>query len=291
MGIPKRVGLVELFVEVDRRSRASPAAAVMSSIRRNADTRLREVLDILKDLRTANLELIVFPGWTVVGSTLPVELVEAAKKRTVVVEVLPPPSPTRGVRGKEPGKATFAKAGKPAGSTGEQIPWHTYVIHRGVPLGPMVQRIITSADAGRGSTPSHRALELDGQLRRGERSWSTGCSLWICGEVNALYGRSSEVSPWVDDLPVDWRVIANPAHTPSRLQAMRDKRAHLSTSGVLFTTANIHNAWTDSGGQRRRAGRQAAELYRGGNQIRMDGGTDKAFPSFWVGEHRVVVIE
>jgi hypothetical protein len=101
------------------------------------------------------------------------------------------------------------------------VPWRT--IHRGKALGPIVQRIITSGDAGSGNTPSKPMLEFANELKSGDRTWSNGCALWICGEVNALYGRGDSVVPWVDDLPVDWAVVANPAHTPSRLQAMRGK--------------------------------------------------------------------
>jgi len=291
MRIPKRVGLVELFVGVKESSHSNLPATLMASIRRDAHARRADVLNILKHPRTAELDLIVFPGWTVVGTTLPAEIVKAAKKRTVVLELLLPESSTPDGSGKTSGKTSPPKATKGSGSISQQVPWHTYVIHRGATLGPFVQRLITGGDAGSGNSPSKSTLDLADDLNRGARSWSNGCSLWICGEVNALYGKGRSVVPWVDHLPTKWNVVANPAHTPSKLQAMRDKRAHLSSSGLLLTTANTHSSWRDPAGKRFNAGWRAAEAYQGGRQAGPNSKWNRASSTFDVGDHRVVVIE
>jgi hypothetical protein len=296
MRIPKRIGLVELFVDVKESSHSNLPATLMASIRRDANARRSDVLDILNAPRTAELDLIVFPGWTVVDTTLPTEIVQAARQRTVVIELLLPTRRNRSGGGKESGKVSSSKISssklpKGPGPASEQVPWHTYVIHRGKVLGPFVQRIITSGDAGSGNTPSKPMLEFANELKGGERTWSNGCALWICGEVNALYGRGDRVVPWVDNLPLDWAVVANPAHTPSRLQAMRDKRAHLSNSGILLTTANTHSSWQDSSGNQYNAGWRAAEVYRNGEPVGWDSERSRASSTFDVGQHRVVVVE
>jgi hypothetical protein len=294
MRVPKRIGLVELFVDVKESSHSILPATLMASIRRDADARREDVLNILKDPRAAELDLIIFPGWTVVDTTLPTEIVQAARQRTVIIELLLPSSKASSPKASSP-KASSPKASlkvsNDPGSAGEQIPWRTYVVHRGKTLGPFIQRIITSSDAGSGDTPSEPMLDFTNELKGGERTWSDGCALWICGEVNALYGRGDRVVPWVDDLPLDWAVVANPAHTPSRLQAMRDKRAHLSSSGMLLTTANTHGPWKDSAGNQYKAGWRAAEVYREGEPVGWDSARGKASSTFDVGQHRVVVVE
>jgi hypothetical protein len=107
--VPKRVGLVELFVDVKESPHSNLPATLMNSIRRDADARRGDVLNILKDPRAAELELIVFPGWTVVDTTLPTEIVQAARQRTVVIELLLPASHNRGGGGKGAGKTSSAK--------------------------------------------------------------------------------------------------------------------------------------------------------------------------------------
>lgn len=292
MGLPDRVGFVELFVDIERGRHPTLSDALMSSIRRSADSRLSDVLGILEDTRTAGLGLIMFPGWTLVSDDLPDDVIKAAGNRTVVVETLPHEPRNRAGRKGKSAKEITTKAGKGRGSSEGEVPWRTYVIHRGMTLGPFSQRLITSGQAGSGSTPSPKTHVLKNELEK-IRSWSPGSALWICGEVNALYGggRGKKVVPWINGLPTDWSIVANPAHTPNRLQAMRDKRAHLSKGGVLLTTANIHSSWVDSGGQRQKAGWTAAEVYQRKKPVNLNGTGSNRPMTFKVRDHRVVVIE
>jgi hypothetical protein len=288
-----RMGVVELFVDIERGRHPTLAAAIMGSIRRDAKARQNDVLSILRDERLTSLDLIMFPGWTLVGNDLPNEMIKAAANRTVVIEMLPPETESVD-RGKgESGKVTSIKAAKGSASSDEEVPWRTYVLHRGRKLGPFSQRLITSGHAGVGNTPSQRTHMLMSELAGRERSWSPGSSLWICGEVNALYGggRGGNVVPWIEGFPTNWKIVANPAHTPNRLQAMRDKRKHLSAAGVLLTTANTHSPWVDSKGQRQNAGRTAAEIYREKKRLNLNSTGGNAPTMFKMGDHRVVVIE
>jgi hypothetical protein len=265
----------------------------MASIRRNADARLHDVLRILEDPRTADLGLIVFPGWTLVGKDLPEEVIKAAEDRTVVIETLLPASERLAGLKSKSGKASFIKATKGAKSWDEEVPWHTYVIHGGEKSEPYSQRIITSAQAGRVGNPSPRVLMLNEELVSGRRSWTSGSALWICGEVNALYGggRSEKVEPLIASLPVKWSIVANPAHRPKGPQAMRDKRAYLSRGGVLLTTANTHNGWEDSKRHWQNAGKTAAQIYRGGRRVPLESMRGSAPAPFEIEGHRIVIIE
>lgn len=293
MKIAGRMAIVELFVDIERGRHLTLSAALMHAIRRTADERRSDVLRILKDKSTATSDFVIFPGWTLVGDDLPEEMIKAAGNRTMVLETLPAAPTEPGGRKGQSGKGTFTKVAKGPGSSNEEVPWRTYVIHGGRKLGPFSQFIITGGDAGIGDTPSQRTRMLKSELQSEKRSWSTGSALWICGEVNALYGggKGKKVVPWIDGLPTKWSFVANPAHSPTRLQAMRDKRAHLSGAGVLLSTANTHSSWVDSKGQRRSAGWTAAEVYQHGKPVALSSTKGKSSTVFEVGDHRVVVIE
>jgi hypothetical protein len=59
-----------------------------------------------------------------------------------------------------------------------------------------------------------------------------------------------------DGLLSDVRLVVNPAHTPTSIQAMRDKRAWLSKGRTLLLTANTYRThWLDDDGNP--AGRRA----------------------------------
>ena len=260
--MPIRYGLVELYVELPEHPFPSLSDAIASTIQSQPAKRLADVLKILRAPETQNLDLIEFPGWTLVDDEVPKEVVAASGGRTVVLEMLPAEQ-TDAAAGKR-----SVKEGAPD-DEGELSPitWKTLVIHKGKVLGPVVQKLVTSADAGQGDAPTEEMLQLQKELSNGVRSWDAGASLWVCGEVNAIYGRGDKLAPWVPDLPLDWRLIANPAHRPSKLPAMQDKRAYLSRQGLLLMTANTHSGWMDASGTSQSGGWRAAQVFYKGRRF------------------------
>ena len=209
------------------------------------------------------MELIEFPGWTLVGDELPQEVVAASGGRTIVLEMLPAEqldaaSRKRSVKGAAPDEE------------GEISPitWKTVVIHKGKVHRPVVQKLVTSQDAGQGTAPTEKTLQFQEELSKAEPApGKRGASLWVCGEVNAIYGRGDTPAPWAPDLPLDWRLIANPAHPPSKLPAMQDKRCYLSKQGLLLMTANTHSGWIDASGTSQSGGWTAAQVFHRGRRL------------------------
>lgn len=232
-----RYALVELRVQIPAGVAYSGAAsAVKAAV--NADAKrqaiVEEVLD-RKELKTA--DVILFPGYTFVGKKVPKTIVQKVRDRYVVLELM-----------------ALDKAGDDATPKSQ---WRrTFVLGPGGQLcGPVRQWVITSDDAwnnnGGASEETLRVVaELDGE-RAPRRTWSsrgrTDTSLLVCGEVNIAYpkqnGSTWAVDPRLLDALAACRVIANPAHTPSRLPAMQRKREWLSERRALLTTANVHNGY------------------------------------------------
>lgn len=233
-----RYALVELRVKIPVGVPYSGAAsAVRAAV--NADTErqttVEQVLDH-EELKTA--DVILFPGYTLVGRKLPPAISQRVRDRYVVLELMSAddavddPTPKRRWR-------------------------RTFVLGPGGQLcGPVRQRVITSDDAwnnhGGASEETLRVVaELDGE-RAPRRTWSsrgrTETSLLVCGEVNIAYpqkdGTTWAADPRLLDSLAGCRVIANPAHTPSSLPAMQRKREWLSERRALLTTANVHDGYT-----------------------------------------------
>lgn len=260
--MPIRYGLIELFVELPERPFPSLSDALASTIQSQPARRLGDVLGILRAPETQRLELIEFPGWTLVGDEIPKEVVAASGGRTVVLEMLPAEQ-LDAASGKH-----SVKGAAPDDEGGiSPITWKTFVIHKGKVLRPVVQKLVTSQDAGRGVAPTKKTLQFQDELSSGARSWEEGASLWVCGEVNAIYGRGHSLAPWVPDLPLGWRLIANPAHRPNKLPPMQDKRCYLSKQGLLLMTANTHSRWLDASGKSRPRGRIAAQVFHRGHRL------------------------
>jgi hypothetical protein len=260
--MPIRFGIIEMYVELPERPFPSLSDAIASTIQSQPAQRLADVLGLLRAPATQHLELIEFPGWTLVGDVVPEEVVAASGGRTVILEMLPAEQMDAASE-----KRTMKGAAPDDEGELPSITWKTFVIHKGKVFGPVVQKLVTSQDAGQGVTPTEETLQFQKELSSGARSWEAGASLWVCGEVNAIYGRGGKLEPWVLDLPLDWRIIANPAHRPSKLPAMQDKRAYLSTHGLLLMTANTHSRWMDASGTSQSGGWHAAQVFHKGHRL------------------------
>ncbi|MBK6533728.1 MAG: hypothetical protein IPF99_30325 [Deltaproteobacteria bacterium] len=205
-------------------------------------------------------EWIVFPGWTLVGTSPPAWLLEASKERTIVCECLHPdwtadkevrvPRETVGKERRTPlGAADRVADDKLRAPEPPVWPaWTTYVLKGGRAAIEATQRFARADDRDAGSPA------LLGDLSAGSRS-NGDSILWICGEVELLSGggghpdgganRVRNTTGHPDSLLRGGGIVLNPSHTRAGPQASRDKRAWLSHKGWLLNTANTHaGGWT-----------------------------------------------
>lgn len=230
-----KYGLVELFVDLPENAHDGDAYedldAVHARLRQRCGQakkdRTDDVLRILRHEALAEVDLLVFPGYTLpVGDDpIPEDVLEAIGPRTVVLETF--------------GAGDTKHGGKALGAR------RTHVLHGGKPeiAKPVVQQIVTAADAAEGDRVERVVEEL-----REARRWSVRggarCTLLVCGEVNLVkHSQEGEGWPLHEDLearlrPID--LVVNPAHTRTRLPAMHAKRDWFATGRSLLTTANLH---------------------------------------------------
>lgn len=228
-------GLVEMFVDLPENARDNKAYTDLDAVsdrlrQRCGQAKKDRIEDVLRILRHGDLEevdLLVFPGYTLpVGDDpIPQEVLDAIGPRTVVLETF---------------GAGDSKHGGKMSSTRR-----THVLRGGKPLldEPAVQHIATARDADDGERVERVVNELQAARRWGVRGGAR-CALLVCGEVNVVkHSQESEGRPLHEDLEkclqgVD--LVVNPAHTRTRLPAMHAKRAWLSSGRALLTTANLH---------------------------------------------------
>ena len=239
-----RVAVVELHVDLTRsRWRGTLSGTLREAIRHDA---AREDLVRTALAATTDCTLVVFPGWTFARARPPAWVVAASNDRSIVFECL------------RDGHSSKCKGGhrkglQPKGEEGTDYPWYTYVAQKGkLALGPMRQVGAVANDLRTGE-PRDRLLTA--LPRRRFDVAGHDALLLVCGEANIVGGGGGGRRCWLaEDVPADalqHRLVVNPAHTPGGPQAVRDKRAWLSTNGVLISTANtfsgmrgVDAAWT-----------------------------------------------
>ncbi len=251
-----KAALIELWIDPTQDPSPEPrtfSAVLQDTLRRAALDRDRVVKTALAQAVADGAEWIVFPGWTVVGTSPPPWLLNASRGRTIVCECLHPD-----------GTATKENRTRPAASKERRIPdraagavdeapapwpsWTTYLLKDGKVAVTATQRFARASDRAAGSAA------LLGDLTDGSRSDSDAI-LWVCGEVELLSGgggrRGGGPNPvrnetkHRDSVLRGGGVVLNPAHTRAGPQASRDKRAWLSRGGWLLNTANTHaRGWT-----------------------------------------------
>ena len=243
-----KVGLVELYVQ--RLGVAeSVSAAVQVALKRQLRSREALVRGVLAHKELLDLDVLVFPGWTLVGDTLPSWVAQACGSRVVVIEML---------HGSADAVSSKRRAYPKAGAERGSWPWSTYVVEGGSVVVDGVRQIIVAANDVRDDDGANRVDQLMRQLQQGgptgrrfAHSMLGECSVLVCGEVNAalIEAGAVRVPP---RFPRDLSLIVNPAHTPSSLNAMRRKREALSAGRVLVTVANGHSRceleWTNEDG-------------------------------------------
>lgn len=219
-----KIGLVELVVDASEfRSEPSRDMAIKKAIAASSVSRRRAIeAAVALGRDDYGCDLLVLPGWTLIGRKPPLWLLAAAGTMPVVCEMLP-------------------RAAIEVDDDKLDVAADLFIVTgAGVQLGPIRQRAVYSSDLRRSKTRDSLVADL-----RTNRRWRVGRNdalVFVCGEVNLVRGGGSSRHLRVEALRADEvqaPLVINPAHTPSRLPAMRDKRAWLSENGCLLTTANI----------------------------------------------------
>jgi hypothetical protein len=263
------LGLVELHVDLDQqRPVDNPKTLVREAAARDGASRTSTVKAILASADLADVDVLVFPGWTMTGQALPDWVPKLAGSRTVVIEM-------------DEGDGAEEAGGKMRRANAPWPAWTTYLVHGGnAQVEGVRQRFAESDDA----TPDSCA-SLVGELSAigGARSFGDPTlgrvGMMVCGEINAIYTPVSKPAEFPEGFPT-LDLVLNPSHTYTPLRAMHAKRRALSDRGaVLATTAHVHSQWNRNGetGPRVNA---AAKVFVDGEEIerneeravRFDGG-------------------
>lgn len=215
-----RVALVELDVDLTGvRADGRPLSRCVREGIGRAPQRGAQVRAALVAATASECDVIVFPGWTLVGRRPPAWLLAASKHLTISVEMF--------------------SAASARGSSGRD--WQTYVLDDGnVLIGPSPQVIATSGELNDAALHAALLHEIV-HARLGSIRGRTDALLLVCGEANVVRGggASRDLRPHgIATRTLQQPLVLNPAHTPGGPQAMRDKRAWLSRRGCVVTTAN-----------------------------------------------------
>jgi hypothetical protein len=233
-------------VEIDD-GRDDTFAAVRDAIRGTSRQREAAVVEVLRHRQLADVDVVVFPGWTLVGETLPARVLSETGGRTVVIETLS----RTDLRARSKGAARTKAA-----HVANDFPWRTHVLMNGAAVVKGARQVVAEGADTTGNEGVHRVARVVDRLknsgtggRRFDQARFGPSGLMICGEVNVapVSGGAGEVP---DGFPRDLNLIVNPAHTPGfRTALMNAKRLALAGRGILVTVANGH--WGRRGNKNR----------------------------------------
>jgi hypothetical protein len=197
--------LVELYVELPHNPYEDAGDAIQDAILSDPDARSDGVRQVLDRLNRIACRYVLFPGWTLVGTTIPRWATDRTGGRTVVIEMLPP-----------------LASGKRSKASPIERRWRTFVLRdRRVLIGPAFQLFYSGSQVGEPGNPSQAAVDLTAQLlgrQTPTRRWATpgDAALIVCGEVNIIHNPDDQarVGPLVPEFP-SFDLIMNPAHKPN----------------------------------------------------------------------------
>jgi hypothetical protein len=244
-----RVGLVELHVDLGRR----PASEIRTAIAADT-TRQDKVRAAITHARAKECDIVLFPGWTLATARVPAWMAVASKGCTLIFECFPPGAGGQKITGKGGDDPTFDG--------------RFHVLRDGRPKVQPVQQVLAQA----GQLAKHGERLAKELATPDARRWSEGSRealLLACGEVNLVRGGGRSEPRWERaDLGASrlrgGRLVLNPAHTPTPLAAMRDKRRWLSgRGGWLFMTANLYTG-------KERSTHRAADAWHSGKSLRLE---------------------
>lgn len=238
-----KIALVDLFVDLEgltaQKEPTEESLAMRNAIRRARKTRKQSVIEALRAARKAGANAVVFPGWTLHGTTVPQSVLQETADLTVVLE-------------------TFVR------TTGAKRHTTCYVIRDRQIEKTIIQRFVQGKDVLEGSALSAPAKKLVDEILNGDRDVKIGnmtALVLLCGEVNLVGGGSDGANTaYHRDEVLAYKgngktqtltakglsqrpLVINPAHTPTTVNAMRVKRSWLSSGGTLVTTANTRSAF------------------------------------------------
>jgi hypothetical protein len=150
--------LVELYTDLPQDEYEDVGDAIQAAILAAPEARSQAVRRVLDDLDGVPVERILFPGWTLVGYTLPSWVIDRSAGRTLIVEMLPPQD--TGVRRK--------------GSQPDDRGWRAFVVRdRQILVGPVFQLFYSGSQVGVVGSPSQAVVDLAAQLSGLGRSCPT----------------------------------------------------------------------------------------------------------------------
>ena len=226
IGSLRRKGPTLRFALVEQWCKLRRSDDVITSIRRwlRAEPDLREiqVRSVLTSMALDDVDLVVLPGWTLVGREPPEWLVELSRDRTIVVEML---------------------AKRDTEDVTKGASHYSFVLQSGRRLlGPEPQILGESEEVWASNAftkEAHEAASRIASRRTFELAPGLDALLMICGETNLAHGRAGEhLLP--EGMEVSAPLILNPSHTWMSLPANQRQREFLSRTGLLLTTANTH---------------------------------------------------
>lgn len=278
----QRYALVELFVKVpERRRNGAPHAkgwkdVIKNTILRAPERRRRAVEAVLDHLELQKVNMILFPGWTLVGKSVPKSVLKRIGDRDVFIELFEASDESDG-KGK---KAMILR--------GPQVL-----------VGPLRQLFATAEGALTKTTTLVAQLgATSGKQRRWTMPAARKGALVLCGEVNAI--RLSRdpyaLTPHDSGLPgalQGVQVIANPSHTRThRHREMGPKRKWFAAGRTLLTVANCHGRflYASKGQEKSVTAKSTAQVFAGSTMLN-GAALAKLVKPVWVGPHRVLIYE
>jgi hypothetical protein len=245
-----KIGLIELYTDIEGVHGTSTFAAIRDGVVRDR-SRTAKVVAATRAAVAADCGVIVLPGWSCVADKPPSAVVELSAKRTIVLECIP----KRGVTTPS-SKARTTDEDNSSRAMG-------FVIHnRSVVVGPTLQVFSRAAEPWancaelneQGGRKFAAVVQARGPVGRRWLHPEIGeTMLLLCGEANFVCGggRGGRAACYNDEaferegltrqLLRSVKLFLNPSHAPGGPQAIRDKRAWLSSGSILVNTANAHS--------------------------------------------------
>lgn len=278
----QQYALAELFVDVpERRRNGDPHAigwkdVIKNAILRAPVARRQAVEDVLDHRELRGVDMIMFPGWTLVGRSVPQSVRQRIGDRDVYLEL-------------------FEEDDEPD-TKGKQA----MILHsQQVLVGPLRQLFATAAGASTKTVALVAQLDAtSGKQRRWTLPAARKGALVLCGEVNSvrICRDPYALTPLHDGLPgalQGVQVIANPSHTRTRRHRdMGPKREWFATGRTLLTVANCHGRflYASNGKVKSVTARSTAQVFARSTMLN-GAALARLVKPVRVGPHRVLIYE
>lgn len=215
-----RFALVEQWCNLRRSDDVS--RSIRKWLRAEPERREHQVRSVLMSVALDGVDLVVLPGWSLVGREPPEWLVELSQDRTIVVEMLAEQNTEDVTKGSS---------------------HYSFVLQCGRRLiGPEPQILGASEEVWASNAFTKKAYEAASRIashRTFELDPGLDVLMMICGEINLAHERAG-AHQLPEGMCVSAPLVVNPSHTWMSLPANQRQREFLSRNGLLLTTANTH---------------------------------------------------